>query len=60
MFCHICGTQIEEDSVFCHKCGTKVVYEDSGGVPQKVSDSKTVPAIEDRFNVMLTKVGLLP
>lgn len=57
MFCHICGTQIEEDSVFCHKCGTKVVYEDSGGVPQKVSDSKTVPAIEDRFNVMLTKVG---
>lgn len=27
MFCHICGTQIEEGSIFCHKCGTKVVYE---------------------------------
>jgi len=29
MFCHKCGTQIDEGASFCHKCGTKVIYPDS-------------------------------
>lgn len=24
MFCHKCGTQLEEKAVFCHKCGAKI------------------------------------
>lgn len=27
MFCHKCGTQIEEGALFCHKCGTKINNE---------------------------------
>lgn len=34
MFCHKCGTHIDDGQMFCHKCGTKVVYD--GG---KTSDS---------------------
>lgn len=29
MYCHKCGTQIDEGAVFCHDCGEKVIYEDS-------------------------------
>lgn len=27
MFCHNCGSQLQDDAVFCYKCGTKVISE---------------------------------
>lgn len=60
MFCHICGTQIADGAGFCHKCGTKVMYEDSADIHQKisVSNDELVEEAEDKFNAILSKVGL--
>lgn len=38
MFCHKCGTQIDEDAVFCYKCGTKVVRK---GSEMPIPDTET-------------------
>ena len=40
MFCHKCGTQIDEGAAFCYKCGTKMVQMDTE--PQE-SGTASVP-----------------
>lgn len=60
MFCHMCGTQIAEGAGFCHKCGTKVEYEDGKDVQEKTFayDDESAEEAEDKFNAILSKVGL--
>lgn len=41
MFCHKCGTQLEDGQVFCHKCGTKIVYDEGTSLEQSVPSSVT-------------------
>lgn len=43
MYCHKCGTQIDEGAVFCHGCGEKVIYEGSQ------EDEKSEPIDENGF-----------
>ncbi len=52
MFCHKCGTQIDEGASFCHKCGTKVIYPDSvqpssGGEPIQENTATDTPIQTD-------------
>ena len=40
MFCHKCGTQLNDDTKFCHVCGTRVApAESTDSVPEKKETS---------------------
>lgn len=41
MFCHKCGTQLEDGQVFCHKCGTKMVYDEGTSLELSTPSSTT-------------------
>lgn len=47
MFCHKCGTQIDEEAAFCYKCGTKVVHMDT---KLQASDEASVPAEPEKIS----------
>lgn len=37
MFCHKCGTQLEDGAKFCHKCGTKMLSKEDIRIPPSES-----------------------
>ncbi len=58
MFCHKCGTQLEDGQTFCHKCGTKVVLAQKPISEETVSNpaaAVTVEAAEPELPVVTPK-----